>query len=167
MALNRHKPSPHYDAALRAMRLKHPDEGKALGLLRKAHRANDPRATYALATWHLFGKGGLSRDLREAAGLLGHAAKSGMPEALFDLAVCYEQGAGVGRNTKRAALLYMDAAIRGDKQAVFEVGRCYYAGIGVKKDRAIAEVWFQRADELGVYEAAESLSESQKGRRKR
>ena len=83
------------------------------------------------------------------------------------MAVCYERGAGVDRDTKRAALLYMDAAIRGDKQAVFETGRRYYAGIGVNKDRAIAEVWFRRAEELAVYDAAESSSDSKKSRRTR
>lgn len=158
MRRNDHKRSPHYDAALRSMRSKRPDEYKALGLLRKAHRANDPRAAYALATWHLFAKGGLAKDLHQAVDLLRDAAESGLPEALFDLAVCYERGAGVSRNARKAAFLYVDAAIRGDKQAVFEVGRCYYAGIGLKKDRAMANVWFQRAEELGVYEASGTRS---------
>ena len=148
--------SSHYIAALKLMRSKHPDERKALGLLQKAHRASDRRATYALATWHLFGKAGLPKDHRRAVKLLVAAADAAMPEALFDLAVCYERGQGVAKDARKAARLYLEAAIRGDQQAVFEVGRCYYAGIGVARDRKIANVWFQRAQELNVYDSEES-----------
>jgi TPR repeat protein len=144
--------SREYKAALKAMRRKEPDESGALHLLREAHKRGDPRAAYALATWYLFGKGGLRRNFRSAVKLLKESAKCNIAEAHFDLAVCYETGKGVKKNLKLAAAHYLNAAIRGDAEAVFAVGRCFHYGIGVAKDIAIAEVWLARAQELGTFQ---------------
>ncbi len=46
--------------------------------------------------------------------------------------------------------LYLRAALEGETQSLYEVGRCYYYGIGVSRDRAIARVWLDRAESLGV-----------------
>ncbi|WP_154650427.1 sel1 repeat family protein [Acinetobacter tjernbergiae] len=45
--------------------------------------------------------------------------------------------------------MYLQAAIRGDSDAISEVAKCYYYGIGTRKNRKIAEIWYDRAEELG------------------
>lgn len=144
--------SPFYDSALKLMKARSPNEKKALDLLRRAHDDGDVRASYAIGTWHLYGKGGLGKSPKRAVPFLEIASAAKLPQALFDLAVCCERGEGIRRDTKRAAKLYLAAALRGDSQSIFEVGRCYYAGIGFRKDRKMADVYFSRAEELGVYE---------------
>ena len=76
--------------------------------------------------------------------------KQNIPEALFDLAVSYEKGAGVRKSERKAYHLYVRAALWGDKQAIHEVGRCLFYGIGAKRDRRLADVWLARAEALGV-----------------
>ena len=73
-----------------------------------------------------------------------------VPEACYDLAVCYEKPAGVAENLEKAFELYVKAALHGDKQSFHEVGRCYYYGIGVAQNRNLADTWLERAKEFGV-----------------
>ena len=44
---------------------------------------------------------------------------------------------------------YLKAAIRGSKEAIWEVSRCYHFGVGVKKNKELADIWYDRAEELG------------------
>jgi len=81
------------------------------------------------------------------------AANAKISEALSDLAKSMEKGEGVQIDLKRAFELYVDAALRGHHGSVFEVGRCYYYGIGVSEDRSCADIWLERAEELGVFES--------------
>ena len=138
-----------YDEALKKARRKDAPLAEVAELLEAAHEAGDARATYALATWYLHGRF-FRKDRRRAVALLRKAAHHRVPGALYDLAVCYERGEGVTKSSKFAAELYLQAALHGEKQSVYEVGRCYYYGIGVAKDRKIAEVWFERAEKLGI-----------------
>lgn len=140
-----------YEAALAAMQEVPPNERAALRLLKKAYKDGNPHAAYALATWYLRGCGGLEKKPLKAVELLEMASAKGIPGAMFDLAVCFESGEGVKKDQRRAAMLYMVAALKGDPQSYFEVGRCFYYGIGVKKDRELAELWFDKAGELGEY----------------
>jgi|SRR6185312_12499561 len=142
--------SKSYDAATKEMLKKRPDAKRGLRLLRRAHAAGDARAAYALATWHLFGVHDIEKDYRRAAELLMEAAKQNIPEALYDLAVSYEKGAGIRKSERKAYHLYVRAALWGDKQAIYEVGRCLFYGIGAKRDRRLADVWLARAEALGV-----------------
>jgi hypothetical protein len=89
-------------------------------------------------------------NLRESVKLLRQAAESDIPDALYDLAICFEEGRGVRKNLDKAANLYLRAALHGHKQSVYEVGRCYYYGIGVEKNRATARTWLDLAEELGI-----------------
>lgn len=140
-----------YAEALKRMRRKNPALDEVADLLSAAHAAGDARATYALATWHLHGRF-FRKSIRKAVALFRQAARHNVPDALFDLAICYELGEGVQKNEKTALELYLRAALQGDQQSVHEVGRCYYYGIGVKRDRDVADVWLARAEQLGVKE---------------
>lgn len=146
------KSSRFYDRALAEIKARPPNHEKALSLLERAHRAGDPRATYALGTWWLHGHV-VGRDIKKGLAMIRWAASAGIPEAHFDLAVSLELGEGIRKNTTAAAHHYLRAALSGDSQAVFEVGRCLYWGIGLAKDRRNAQAWFDKAAELGTYDS--------------
>jgi uncharacterized protein len=145
------KTSRYYDEALAEAQRRGADLPKALRLLKRAHKQGDRRAAYALATWHLHGKGDVvPRNLSKAVLLLREATGSNHAEAAYDLAVCYEKGTGVAKSERKAALLYLKAALLGDKQALYEVGRCYWHGLGVKRDRSIASAWLDQAAKFKI-----------------
>ena len=139
-----------YDLALRAASRKQPDFTQAAALLESGHNEGDQRATYALATWHLYGHAGYPKSLSKAARLLKLAASADIAAAHFDLAICYETGEGVKKNEAKAYLHYLAAALNGDLDSLGEVGRCLFHGIGTTRDRKAAEVWFRRADAMKV-----------------
>ena len=139
-----------YELALKAASRKRPDLIQANAFLEEAHAQGDRRATYALATWSLFGNVVRPKDLQRAVQLLKLAAKADLAAAHFDLAVSYETGQGAKKNEKAAYRHFLAAAVNGDNDSLVEVGRCLYYGIGVARDRKTAEVWFRRADALGL-----------------
>lgn len=139
-----------YERALAIMSSRGSDVQEATKLLRDAWVMGEPRAAYALATWYLSGANGFEKDIERAFELLTAAADKKVPAALYDLAICYEKGVAVEVDLEEAFYLYLDAAIRGDQQAIFEVGRCYEHGIGVAQNRQIADIWTDRAEELGA-----------------
>lgn len=130
------------------------DHAQVYALLQQAHDAGDARATYAIATWFLHGTH-VEKDLAEAVRYLTEAVEAGIPESMFDLAVCYEYGDGVAENAESAFDHFLRAALHGDDDAVFEVSRCYFWGMGVRQDRRIANIWAERAEELGVFQSEE------------
>ncbi|RZA15191.1 MAG: hypothetical protein EOP02_25180, partial [Proteobacteria bacterium] len=65
-----------YELALKAASRKRPDLIQANSLLEEAHAQGDRRATYALATWSLFGNAVRPKDLKRAVQLLKLAAKA-------------------------------------------------------------------------------------------
>lgn len=138
-----------YDKAYEEMKKKEPDKKKVFSLLEQGHEQGDPRATYALATWYLHGEH-VEKDIKKATKLLKQSAAENVPDALYDLAISYEKGIGVKKDKDRAFELYLKAALRGDDQSVEEVARCYYYGIGVKEDERVADIWYERAEELGL-----------------
>ncbi|MBD5655917.1 MAG: sel1 repeat family protein [Candidatus Eremiobacteraeota bacterium] len=127
------------------------DVSKAKVLLESALADGDARAAYALGSWCIDGDR-LPRDLERARALFSIAAEAKIGYALFDLAIMTEKGEGGVRDLRKAFELYVDAALHGDTQSVFEVGRCYRYGIGIAEDHALAEIWRDRAEELGVYD---------------
>ena len=62
-------------------------------LLQQAAKAGYPPAIYALANWHLHGKG-VPKNLRKAVTLLKKAAAKKHPAAEYDLGFAYELGKG-------------------------------------------------------------------------
>jgi TPR repeat protein len=143
-----------YDSAMSHMRSENPNTRDIVATLRQAIDAGSPRAAYALATWYLYGKDDVvPQDYGEALRLLRIAAEVHIPAALYDLAVCYANGEGVEQDWDRAFELYLQAALHGDDDAVFKVGQSYFYGRGVAEDRRIADIWLDRAHELGTYES--------------
>lgn len=81
---------------------------------------------------------------------LRQAAKQGHPDALYDLAICYEKGAGTRKSEAKAAECYLAALLEGDEQSIYELGRCFYWGIGVQQNRRLARVLMAKAIKLGL-----------------
>jgi TPR repeat protein len=136
-------------AVRRELRKTKPNIAQALKELQRASDKGDASAAYALGTWHLHGKH-VKVDMRRGAVLLKQAAAANIPEALYDLAVCYEKGAGVRESEKKAYELYLRAALWGDRQSIYEVGRCLFYGIGADRNRRLARFWLTRAKSLGL-----------------
>jgi len=146
--------SSAYASALVEARSENPDIPRVLALLESALAEGDPRAAYALGVWYANGTH-LEKDVNRATELFALAAEAKIKEALYDLAHSKETGKGCPVDLEAAFHLYLDSAIRGDDQAINEVGRCYFFGIGVAEDRTLANIWYDRAEELGVYEEGE------------
>jgi len=145
-----------YDQALQMARKENPDIGKAGGLLEVAHALGDRRASYALATWYMFGNDGYKKNIAKAISLLKLAAKSDIAYANHDLAVAYETGTGVKKNKKIAYNNYVAAVLNGDYDAAEEVGRCLYYGIGVNRDRKMAKIWYAYYEKRKKEDTAEN-----------
>jgi TPR repeat protein len=141
--------SRHYDLALAGAEAPQVDSAEVIRRLEAAIEEGDDRAYYALGTWYLHGKY-VDEDKKRAFDLISYAAESGNEDALYDLAVFYEEGRVVKKNVHRALALYISAALHGHSQSHYEVGRLYWHGLGTAKDEAVAEVWLQRAEELGI-----------------
>ena len=144
-----------YKAALRIARAKDPDLSQAYSLLTKAEKLGNADATYALATWSLFGRH-VTKSPRKAITLLKRATRRGSADAAFDLAIAYETGEVVEKNTRKAFELYLTAALRykidarSDRmysfnEAAYEVARCYQHGIGIAADKALSRLWMIEA----------------------
>jgi len=140
-----------YQLALKKALMDDVDLDEVFTLLMKAKKVNNYKATYALATWYLFGTH-VKKNVYKAFELLFEAAEHNVAEACFDIAISYEKGIGTPKNLNEAFLNYMKAALLGDKKSIYEVGRLYYYGIGIEKDRQLAKVWFDMADFYGISE---------------
>lgn len=144
------KKSAPYEKALRLARRKSPPTKELYDLLLAADKGGDARATYALATWYLFGSPFTKINYARAVKLLRIAAKAGIADAAYDLAVSYEIGKGVRKSLAKAFEHYCMAALFGDAQSHYEVGRMYYYGLGIPRNRNLAKIWFDKAEKLGI-----------------
>ena len=148
----RAKPSKKYDRALKLAQKQAKPSKEVHNLLLAADKAGDGRATYALATWYLFGSPFTKINYRVANSMLKRAADKGIADAAYDLAISYEKGLGIGRSLPRAFECYTRAALLGDAQSHYEIGRMYFYGIGVGRNRRLSDVWLAKAESLGVKE---------------
>lgn len=138
-----------YNQALEEAKKESPNISLVIELLESSIKKGNYKAHYALGTWYLHGNF-IEKDLKKAIELITKAAKKNVPEACFDLALCYEKGEGIEKDEQKAFKYYLIAALYGDKQAYYEVGRCYYYGLGIPKNKAIGNIWLDKAKELGI-----------------
>lgn len=119
-------PQAMYQKAERLVREADRNGGQLpVGLLEEASAAGYVPAIYALANWHLHGKG-VKKNYRKAVALLKKAAAKRHAAAEYDLAVSFEQGkGGLPKNPKAALVWYRRAAHDGDRDAPSEVARYY------------------------------------------
>ena len=139
-----------YLVALRLARRPNADNKRVLSLLTEAAEAGSGEAAVAIASWYVHGKY-VSKNLKRATEWFAMAARLGCADGYYGIAVAHHLGkGGMTKNLRMAFENYLCAALRGEANAIREVGRCYWHGYGVKRDHGLAEIWLQRADELGV-----------------
>lgn len=92
---------------------------------------------------------GNSQEFSVHPDVLSKNAAEGDIDAEFDLAVCYEQGAGVEQDMAEAMKRFQRAADSGHAEAQYKLGAAYAYGIQVEQDYDQAVAWYQRAAEQG------------------
>jgi len=118
----------------------------------RSARKNDSRGWHGLGLCHY--KAG---QYDEAIQYFLRSAKLGNEHAMFDLALCYENGMGTPHDEEKAFEWYHKAASLANPHAQYRLGRCFEYGIGTEKDAQKAFTWYQTAAKGGSLEALECL----------
>lgn len=141
------------------------DNMRAMQFYRKAAALGNNLAMHKLALTLLYGKLGQRRNLKEGISWLKRAANNAdvnHPEALHDLAQCFEKEKGCPiliADEYYARELYMRAADFGFAPSQFRLGACYEFGLlGVEKDAAQSIKWYSKAAVQGFPEAELALA---------
>ncbi|MDR2423061.1 MAG: hypothetical protein LBE01_06750, partial [Deltaproteobacteria bacterium] len=74
-------------------------EAASQAALRDRAEAGDPASRLELGLALAMGSGGFPKDLGQAFHWLALAAQDGLPEAQYNLGVCYAQGLGTEKNS--------------------------------------------------------------------
>lgn len=138
-----------YKKALKIAQQEKYNQKQVYDLLLEAISENSGDAMYALATWYLFGEY-VVKNYKTGNQLLERATQLHIPQACFDLAISYEKGIGIEKNFAKAFSLYVKGALYGDNGSFEDVGRCYNYGIGVQENKDLAQIWYEKAESLGV-----------------
>lgn len=104
---------------------------------------------YAPATYH---RGTLLSEQgkeKEAFEYYQKAAEQGNENAMLQVGLCYQQGAGVPLNSKKAYEHFLQMSENGYASGTFMVANCYIEGIYVDQDMRKAEEWLLKAAEDG------------------
>lgn len=117
------------------------ESDKVLHLLDLGVGEGDERAVYARAVCYSNGKYGSVIDESKAFGLFSSLSESSIPEALFDLAVCYDLGQGVAKDQFAAFEYYLKAATFGHKEACFQVSEFFREGVTIPESENLHRFW--------------------------
>lgn len=116
--------------------------------------AGDARAAYGMGL--LYGNGfGVDMNDELALKYYGVAAEQGHGDAAFSLAVMHQNGWGVSPSDETANTWYLVAAREGNTEAMMALGRYYAMDFLDTYDPVEAFKWFNLAEKLGDYGAAE------------
>jgi hypothetical protein len=85
------------------------------------------------------------------------ATKGEDKQALFDLALMYDDGDGVEEDNEKAIALYIKAANKGHIKAMNNLALMYDEGDGVEEDNEEAVKWYTKAAEQGYSTAQYNL----------
>jgi hypothetical protein len=103
--------------------------------------------------WQYLAGQGAPKDATMAARLYADAAKQGLPDAMYRLAVLYMTGNGVNQDPSAGVYWFYEAAKRGHAAAQMELGFAFAAGNGVQRDDVAAFRWLELAAEAGLPQA--------------
>lgn len=141
------------------------DNGRAVQFYRKAAALCDHLAMHKLALVLLYGKLGQKKNLKEGITWLKRAANASdanHPEALHDLAQCYERKGGCPvliPDEHYSFELYARAAQFGFAPSQYRLGSCYeYGLLGCQIDPSSSIKWYGKAAEQGFPDAELALS---------
>lgn len=141
------------------------DNNRAVLFYRKAASLGDKMAIHKLALILLFGKLGQKRNMKEGMTWLKIAASnanSEHPEALHDLAQCYEKEGGcpvILSDEQYALHLYNTAANYGFAPSQYRLGMCFEFGqLNCEIDAYESIKWYVKAAGQGMAAAELALS---------
>lgn len=100
----------------------------------------------------------VSQDEASAFAWYLRAARSGLAQAEFNVAVMLDSGRGVARDSRRASIWYAAAAAQGHGRAAFDLGLLYAQGDGVPRNPALSAAWYKSAASRGVAAATLRLA---------
>ena len=96
---------------------------------------------------------GVPKDAAMAARLYADAARQGLPDAMYRLALLYRSGDGVNEDPAAAVYWFQEAAKRGHAAAQMELGFALASGNGLSRDDVAAFRWLELAAEAGLPQA--------------
>lgn len=85
------------------------------------------------------------------------AAEKELPEALYELALCYDFSKGCEQNQDKAFQLCLKSAQKGFKDAIYRMGYYYENGRGTTQDYGQALFWYNEAKKKGNKMADHSI----------
>lgn len=90
---------------------------------------------------------------------LDRLAKTGNPQAMYNLALLTQAGQGTAQNNAKALKLYEDSAKKGYPVSNLALGQAYLTGgLGVKPDTKKAKDYLQKASDQGMDDATVDLA---------
>ena len=114
------------------------------------YTTRDAAVALELGIIHEQGQHEVDVDVVAAAVWFERGAVQGNVDAMFELGLCYELGAGVDCNDEHALDWYTQAAKLGHVTAAFSVGEIFEEGRGVPQSDAEACLWYYDAANTGT-----------------
>ena len=122
---------------------------QALFFFSAAANRDHPLAKYQLALYYKDHRNESEENMNKFKFYIQAAAEHKIPEALFELGVCYKVGIGFERDDARAFELFFLSSSHNYPPALYYVGLCYYLGEGTHSDLSRAQYFFILAHEKG------------------
>jgi len=120
--------------------------------------AAQPSASESLYRgWQYQQGNGVPKDPAKAAVFYAEAAKQGLPDGMYRLALLYRDGNGVSQDSAAAVELFYRAGSKGHAAAQMDLGFAYLLGNGVQRDDVTAFRWLQLAAQGGAPGAQAAL----------
>ena len=133
-------------------------------ILEKA-KTGDAAAQNTVGVWYYTGKDSIKQNYEEALKWWARSARQDNPDAIGNMAMCYQLGRGTERDTVKAMSLYEIAIKKGNEniipqhekiventKSVFSsllLNKCYSQGIGVQRNQEQAMKYLEVAAEGG------------------
>lgn len=126
-------------------------------LIQKAN-AGEPQAQYEAGMRYFLGQG-FEADTNKSVYWLEKAAAQNYTDALYNLAIFYNNGWGVNWNPFKAFSLFLKAAEKGMPQAQYAVGLMYTENLLMPRSLKEAYIWIDKAANQKFEPAVETLKE--------
>lgn len=132
---------------------------KALPDYRKAAEMGHAEAMFTMGQFFAEGKGGVTKDVKQAFSYYKRSADAGYQEAFMKVARMYDSGTGVEKNTYIANDWYLKSAEHGNVEAMIVLASRYMSGNqGFSTDYFEAEKWLLKAAQKGDMNAQYKLA---------
>lgn len=113
-------------------------------LVEEGAEKGSAKAIQELGGWYYDGRGVEGINYEKALSLFRQAAEMGLPSAMYDTGLCYENGYGTEIDETAAFSWYKKSAEAGEVWGMYKVGMCYANGIGTEVDAEKASAWLRK-----------------------